>query len=379
MALRAVPNSVITRRALNVEQLKGHPLYLFTLTGDELLEIADISRIAKEEGSRLIGYQRPEVRRHIQEIVSYLDGDQVLFPNSIIIALSSSCRFTRSRGPNVSDGFCAAGTLEIPLPGPGESKPGWIVDGQQRAIALSRSRRKDLPVPVNAFIADGIDLQRDQFLRVNNTKPLPRGLVTELLPEVAIEISPRLSAAKIPSELTTLLNSDDQSPFKGLIRRASTPKEDRPKAVITDTSIVKMLQEGITSSSGCLFPYRNIATGETDLEGIWQVLITYWTAVKKTFPEAWGQPTQRSRLMHGVGIRAMGRLMDKVMAAVDPAQKDASQTVLNDLAIVAPYCRWTSGEWEGLGVKWNALENTHTDIKVLANYLIRTYIQEKRS
>jgi DGQHR domain-containing protein len=269
--------------------------------------------------------------------------------------------------------------LEIPIPGPNEAKPGWIVDGQQRAVALSRSRRKDLPVPVNAFIADGIDLQRDQFLRVNNTKPLPRGLVSELLPEVAIEISPRLSASKIPSELTTLLNTDDQSPFKGLIRRASTPKEERSKAVITDTSVTKMLQESITSSSGCLFPYRNIATGETDMEGIWQVLITYWTAVRETFPDAWGLPAQRSRLMHGVGVRAIGRLMDKIMSTIDPAQKAAPQTVRDDLALIAPYCRWIAGEWEDLGMNWNDLENTPKDIKILANYLIRTYIQEKRS
>lgn len=364
---------------MSVQQLDGHPLFLFTLTGDQLLEIADISRIAREDGTRLIGYQRPEVRKHIQEIVSYLDGDQVLFPNSIIIALSSSCRFTRSRGPNVSDGFSTSGTLEIPIPNPGEPKPGWIVDGQQRAIALSRSKRKDLPVPVNAFIADGIDLQRDQFLRVNNTKPLPRGLVTELLPEVAIEISPRLSATKIPSELTKLLNNDPQSPFKGLIRRASTPSDQRRRATIADTSIVKMLQESITSSSGCLFPYRNIATGETDMAGIWQVLITYWTAVRDTFPDAWGEPPQRSRLMHGVGIRSMGRLMDKIMATIDPSTKKATQLVRSELSLVAPFCRWTEGDWEGLGVKWNGLENTHTDIKVLANYLIRTYLQEKRS
>ena len=42
-------------------------------------------------------------------------------------------------------------------------------------------------VPVNAFIADDVPSQRDQFLRVNNTRPLPRGLITELLPEVIEE------------------------------------------------------------------------------------------------------------------------------------------------------------------------------------------------
>lgn len=366
----------LKRRALRIAQNMDHALFLFTLTGEELLQVAEISRIARGESSKLIGYQRPEVRRHIQEIVTYLDGDEVLFPNSIILALSSSCRFTSSRGPKVSDGFSTSGTLEIPLPGIDEFKPGWIVDGQQRAIALSRSRRKDFPVPVSAFITDAIDLQRDQFLRVNNTKPLPRGLVTELLPEVAVEISPRLSARKIPSELATLLNSESSSPFRGLIRRPSTPTEEKQRAVIADTSITKMLQESI--SSGCLFPYRNIATGETDFSGIWDVLTIYWKAVQETFPEAWGLPPQQSRLMHGVGIRAMGRLMDKMMSAVDPTHKDASRIVKGDLALIAPFCRWTEGTWEALNLRWNDLENTSKDIKVLSNYLMRTYLKEKR-
>jgi hypothetical protein len=44
------------------------------------------------------------------------------------------------------------------------------VDGQQRAIALSKSKHRGFPIPVNAFVADEVDLQRDQFLRVNSTK-----------------------------------------------------------------------------------------------------------------------------------------------------------------------------------------------------------------
>jgi DGQHR domain-containing protein len=378
MATRPLVHPMISRRALKIEQQSDHPLFLFTLTGEEILQVADISRIARSDDQNLIGYQRPEVRQHIQEIVAYLDGEEVLFPNSIIIALSSACRFIGSRGPNVSDGLSSGGTLEIPIPAPGEAKPGWIVDGQQRAIALSRSRRKDLAVPVNAFIADAIELQRDQFLRVNNTRPLPRGLVTELLPEVSIEISPRLSAAKIPSELTNLLNTKEESPFQGLIRRASTPKAERKQTVITDTSVTNMLQESLTSASGALFPFRNMATGETDFESIWRVLIAFWVAVRETFPEAWGRPAQESRLMHGVGIRAMGRLMDRVMASIDADQEDALSNVAQELQLVAPYCRWTEGEWEGLNAKWNDLENTPKDIKVLANFLVRTYLQERK-
>ena len=83
---------IIRRRALRLEQDPAHTLYLFSLTGDELLAIADISRISRNDAGKLIGYQRPEVKRHVQDIVEYLDGDNVLFPNSLILALSSGVR-----------------------------------------------------------------------------------------------------------------------------------------------------------------------------------------------------------------------------------------------------------------------------------------------
>jgi hypothetical protein len=95
-----------------------------------------------------------------------------------------------------------------------------------------------------------------------------------------------------------------------------------------------MIEESLATPSGCLFPYRNIATGETDMDTIWAILITYWEAVKQTFPEAWGRTPQRSRLMHGVGIRSMGRLMDKVMPAINPQAKDAVRQASAELALV---------------------------------------------
>ena len=65
-------------------------------------------------------------------------------------------------------------------------------------------------------------VQRDQFLRVNNTKPLPRGLITELLPEVSTILPGNLAPKKSPAALCEMLSSDTESPFRGLIRRAST-------------------------------------------------------------------------------------------------------------------------------------------------------------
>jgi DGQHR domain-containing protein len=371
--MTSTTNTMLARRALRVPQTGKYPLYLFSLTADEILRVADISRVTRDDSGELIGYQRPEVRRHIHDIVEYLDSDEVIFPNPIILALSPDVRFESSRGPNVHDGQAAGGTLKIPVPTNGGPKPGWIVDGQQRAVALSQAKRRNFPVPVNAFVADSVDVQRDQFLRINNTRPLPRGLVTELLPAVKTPLPARLAMRQTPSALCDLLNRDPDSPFCGLIRRSSTSKQQRRRAPIVDNSVINMLTESLTSTGGCLFPYRNISSGETDFDGIWACLLTYWTAVRDTFPDAWGKPTTQSRLMGGVGIRAMGRLMDRILATVNPHDVHANEQVREDLQRIAPYCHWTSGTWEALGLRWNEVQNVPRHINELSNFLIRMH------
>ena len=103
----------IVRRAIRIKQSKEHPLFMFSLTGSEILEVADISRLSRGDDGKLLGYQRPEVKKHVQDIINYLDNEGGLFPNSIILALSSSIKFRAARGPRVGDGLAEAGELEI--------------------------------------------------------------------------------------------------------------------------------------------------------------------------------------------------------------------------------------------------------------------------
>jgi DGQHR domain-containing protein len=371
------PDKHLSRRALRIAQSDKYPLFVFALRADEVLKIADVSRVSRDEAGKLIGYQRPEVRKHIEEIVDYLNTDDAIFPNPIIIALSSDVRFQSSRGPGAGDGLATSGVLSIPTPVPGKPKPAWIVDGQQRALALSRTQRSDFPVPVTAFVADTVNVQRDQFVRVNNTRPLPRGLVTELLPEVDSPLPPRLAIRKAPSALCDVLNTDETSPLKGMIKRASAGRSAAPEAVITDTVFVEMIQESLMSPSGCLFPYRDVSRNETDFDGVLHALFTYWGAVRDTFPEAWGKTSKKSRLMHGAGIRSMGRLMDRVLGTVDPRLADAPERTRQHLAVVAPYCHWTAGVWDDLGLRWNEVENVNRHIQELSSYLIRVYLNAR--
>jgi DGQHR domain-containing protein len=364
--------NVIVRRALRIIQAPGAPaLYLFSLTADEIFKVADISRVSRDQKGDLIGYQRPEVRKHVREIADYLNSERPLFPNAIILALSPSVRFTGQRGPKAGDGYAVPGKLEITLPNNGEPRPAWMVDGQQRAFALAESKNGKFPVPVSGFVAETIELQRDQFIRVNNTKPLPSRLITELLPEIASPISSRLAARQLPSALVDGLNRDEHSPFRGLIKRASTASEDASAAVVTDTSLVNAIEESLRT--GCLAVYRNLA-GQYDTDSIWQVLLCYWTAVRDAFPDAWGKPSTESRLMHGVGMRAMGHLMDRMMGSLNIADKGTPEIVGKQLQQLAPHCHWTSGRWDELDMNWDQLQNVSKHIQMLSHHLVRLYV-----
>lgn len=369
---------ILERRALRVLQTEDVPLYLFTLAAEEIDLVADVARISRDEAGKLLGYQRPEKKQHVRQIQTYLDSGNVLFPNGLIMALPDDLKFKSSRGPGTSDGLATAGTLEIPIPDdPAAPRPGWIVDGQQRSLALARAANRRFPVPVSGFAASSLELQRDQFLRVNNVHPLPANLVTELLPEIFTPPSPRLSARRLPSALVDMLNQDPASPFHNLVKRASTEPDSSRQRVVTDNSLIEALKESLDSPSGALFPYRNIAAGTTDTEGIRHLLTVYWTAVRNTFPDAWGRPPTESRLMHGAGIRAMSRLLERVIVHVDLRGRDPVAAVERELARVAPLCRWTDGTWEDLGLPWNGLQNLSKHINALSNYLVRAYMDAR--
>ena len=76
--------------------------------------------------------------------------------------------------------------------------------------------------------------------------------------------------------------------------------------------------------------------------------------------------------MHGVGIKSMGILMDRIMGNVHPNDENIENHIQKYLKIIKPHCAWTNGNWELLeGIPWNGLENTPGHVKLLSNMLIR--------
>jgi DGQHR domain-containing protein len=361
----------IVLRALHTTQGDGLDVYAFFIRGADILRVADISRVERDESDALKGFQRPEIKEHVRGIVEYLSHGNVLFPNAIILALTSDVKFAASRGtkPTGDDGIAQSGTLTIPVYEEGH-RVAWIVDGQQRSLALSQANRPDIAVPVVGFVSDSVAVRREQFILINKSKPLSARLLNELLPETADVLLPRdLAARKVPSELCNSLNRHPASPFYQLIRRASDPKNS--SAIVIDTALITAIKNSMNNQLGALAPFKASARESADIETMYRMLATYWAAVKGAFPDAWGKDPRQSRLMHSAGLVAMGVLMDKVYAKLAP---DASlNAVQAEVEKVARACRWTKGTWEGLGLAWNEIQNTPQHIKKLQDVLVREY------
>ena len=369
---KSLAQQALVVRALHTTQGAGLDVYAFFIQGGDIVRVADISRIERDATDTLKGFQRPEIRQHVKGIVDYLNQGEVLFPNAIILAMSPDVKFAASRGsrPDGDSRVSESGTLTLPIYDEGQ-RVAWIVDGQQRSIALSQAQHKDLAVPVIGFVSDKLSVQREQFILVNKAKPLPTRLINELLPETAGIVLPRdLVARKVPAELVNFLNQDPASPFFRIVKRAS----DRASsgAVVTDTALVSVIKNSLSSPLGALAPFKPVGReGSGDVAGMYRILITYWTAVKVVFADSWGKDPKHSRLMHSAGLLAMGLLMDAIYARVAPDADVA--TVQREIEKVAPACRWTKGTWETLGLAWNEIQNTPPHVKKLQDALVRAY------
>jgi len=291
-----------------------------------------------------------------------------MLPNAIVVAFDRSVHF-KPVSTTASAQHGRFGALHIPLTAEGEATPGLIVDGQQRTAALREAALKHFPVFVVGFIAEGETEQREQFLLVNSTKPLPKGLLYELLPSIEAPLPEALARRRFPATLLERLNHDRDSPFCGMI---STPTA--PRGVVKDNSILRMLENSLTD--GALFRFRTSSGDAGDTDAMLALLKHYWQAVRQVFPHAWGLPPKKSRLMHGAGIVSLGFLMD---AIADRHRRHPIPTVrqfVTGVNSIVDDCRWTDGFWDfgnRRHVKWCDLQNTSVHIQLLTDHLLAAY------
>ncbi|QDV37421.1 DGQHR domain-containing protein DpdB [Tautonia plasticadhaerens] len=359
--------------AIEVRQGPSRTLYSFAVDGKLLSRFTTVSRVRRADGAAIRGYQRPEVLSHIAEIRDYLEAGDPMIPNAVVVAFDRRVRFEPGAASGSEGrGYSRVGSLVIPLdPDLAEAdRPGWIVDGQQRIAAIREAEIESFPICVVAFVTDDEQEQREQFILVNSTKPLPKGLIYELLPNTRAKLPSLLQGRRFPALLVDRLNHDAGSPLRGLIKTPTVGD-----GLIKDNSVLKMLENSLTD--GVLYRFQaGDREGEADVEAMLGVLHAFWRAAAEVFRDAWGISPRRSRLMHGAGIVSVGFVMDAIADRYRRHGVPGEEQFRRDLEPLREACRWTDGYWDfgpGIQRKWNEIQNTPRDIQLLSNYLLVQY------
>lgn len=339
-------NQVMTYLAVSAQQSSEHKVLSFAAKAADVLRFAAIDRIGRDAQGELSGFQRPQVAAHIREIRDYLEKPNAVLPNPIVVAFTD----------RVSIEDLGNGTVQLTID-LNSSVPGLVVDGQQRLSALAELDR-DFQVFVSALICRNEEELRRQFVLINNTKPLPKSLIYELLPTVS-DLPPRLSRRSVASDLTARLNFENTA-LKGYIKQHTCPE-----GIIADTVMQKIIMESL--SNGVM---RELIRGPKGEERCVRLISNFFDAVKKVWPEAWhGQKPTTSRLLHGAGIQAMGDVMEVLAERVDARTVEDFRSGMECLK---EKTAWTCGEWhmDGEVRRWNGLQNVNRDVALLKHYLV---------
>ncbi len=341
--------TTLTFKAIQAKQSPTHQILSFAARPSDILKFAAIERVSRSSDGGLTGFQRHQIAPHIKDIRDYLSHDNAILPNPIVIAFIDGAS-VKSIEPGLAE-------LTIDLR---EDKPGFVVDGQQRLTALSGLLDKDFEVLVSALVCKDYDEMRQQFVLLNNTRPLPKGLIYELLPSTP-DLPQRFTARAFAAKLVEMLNYDEISSLHGQIKQHTNPT-----GVISDTAIQKIVMNSVADGA-----MRQFSARDDHIEKSFSLLSDYFAAIQEVFPEAWkGHKPKTSRLVHGAGIVAMGYLMEFLHSRFSAQTKAGFQ---EQLTLLAPQCYWTGGIWP-FSVNdqrdWNKIQNVPQDIMTLASYLV---------
>ena len=347
--------------ALRAKQGKRHKVVSFVATASDINQIAVIDRVARDETGQLSGFQRPQIAQHINEIRDYLQKPDAVLPNPIVVAFTDRVAIHEQNDKLV--------TIEVDI---SKGPPGFVVDGQQRLSALTDSTAQDFQVFVSALVCEDEAELRRQFVLINNTRPLPKSLIYELLPSVE-GLPTRFSDRSVAADLTARLNFEPTSSLHGLINQHTNPN-----GIISDTAVQRVVMNSLRD--GIL---RELIKHPKGMDRCTSIISEFYRAVQVVFRSDWEKHNPRtSRLVHGAGIIALGYVME-VLAVLDGARD--WEEFAKGLACLSGKTAWTEGEWDfGGGDKrhWKAIQNVNRDIIMLAQLLIgivRHDLRQRRS
>ena len=253
-------------------------------------------------------YQRPVIRRKIEELVTYFTdcreaGKLPAIPGAVIITSDKRLHF------RAVPQHPALGTLEIP------EEPGVlrVLDGQHRLLALhALAADGDLAgLDVPAVLFDTLDAQQivELFVTINakHTRLNPSHLVSL----AGRKLYPDENQA-LAHDIIRALSEDETSPLQGDIKMLGTGRGRVSQAPLAE-EIVEFLETVEKIGGGArMNEVRQHAK---------RFFLNYMKAVAGVFPTAWAG--RKYSIKTGAALRAFIRVAPDVMARARELKRDA--------------------------------------------------------
>jgi len=298
-------------KAFSIRQRGGRTqfeIYVSTLPACELIERCAIDRWTPENPE---GYQRlPDERRLSRgrgSAVRYLMKELGCFPTSVLLNVRGDLSFEAE----FDLGWCALGELTV-----GDEERLWIIDGQHRVEALKRAVERNADFEGYPVVVSLLRLPKrfDELMLFYIVNRRQRSVPTDLayrhlqrmlwekgadwLYDLEGRRGVRLGLA---TEIVDYLNWDPRSPWRGRVRRVG--EERREEHIIHDRPLIRSVAEVLRERVFEGMPVRELA----------DLLIDYWNAVSKIYPEAFEKPHAYT-LLATPGIFSLHMLFPSIYA-----------------------------------------------------------------
>lgn len=383
--------------AVESELSDGTTRYQFTCDGRLIRSVARVDRLDTLTGT---GNQRDEVRNHVEQIAKGIEyGTQI--PNSLLLVLlqSQTVEWEPLDEDSVPGSFIVVRPISdwISVPSPSQpeklvqkfrnveidfpfrkaafddEKSAIIVDGQQRTAGLSLVDIEKVPsfaMSVNAIVATPEQAKR-VFQVANTTVKISTQFSRALMATMG-DAPGYLRTERSKAIAAKILAIDDEtSPFYNLVQYPGV-KSGKTRPPIVYNSLFQVLSAFADSG----LPL------DSDPKLLALVVCRSFSLVKETWPEAWALKPTESKLMHGVGLRAMASLLvNKIETRYAEFQTFSSELLWRTLAESLQRLKhrvvWTdaaAGEVSTAVKKiWREQisnrQNTNQDISALSSWL----------
>lgn len=291
--------------------------YCFLIHPEKLFKIAYVHRREKSNPEEIKkAYQRMINKQRIEKIGEFIDKGNS-FPNNIILSFRRPPEFSfgkklkkKSKSNKKSkkeEKEIIYGTLKFP-PYYGCA---WIIDGQHRLYGYSKSEHaSDHTIPVIAFESLKVRDQANLFVDINKEQvAVSPNLLWDLYPDIyegsEDEKQKKLSTISL---IAKKLNSDEDSPFKGVIQIPSILTRGKPH--LTLENICKAIQENklIERDEGILYEENY----EETINLASRVIETYFKEIAESFKADWEQG-KKGLVKSNIGIRIFFILLKETL------------------------------------------------------------------